>query len=219
MKIPAVLSMLVCAVALADPPPVATPDGSPQKRPVAITPVFSQLVAMAFPEGFVPAYENTSGKNYIQEAVPRGETVDDWSQMVTLTGARDLALNPEMSPPVFMSGMANGFKGQCPATFATKALGKLAINGHAAFVALIGCGALQSGKPHSEMALVVAIKGSTDMYSIQWAERGPPTDQPPVFDEARWRLRFRQLSPIKVCDRVPDEKPPYPSCLDLPAGK
>ncbi len=56
----------------------------------SITPVFSQLVMFSFQPGFKPVFQNTHGGSYIQEAVPNGETVDRWTQMITLTGARGM---------------------------------------------------------------------------------------------------------------------------------
>src|SRR5262245_31873776 len=52
----------------------------------AIMPVFSQLVMFSVPAGFIPAFQNTNGPAYIQEWVPAGETVNKWSQMITVTG-------------------------------------------------------------------------------------------------------------------------------------
>src|SRR5207244_3534221 len=53
-----------------------------------ISPVFGQLVAFSMPSSFVVVSENANGPNYIREAVPKGETVDRWTQMITLTGVK-----------------------------------------------------------------------------------------------------------------------------------
>ena len=58
----------------------------------AISPIFGQLVAFSQPLGFVVAFEQPTADRYIREAVPNGETIDDWSQMITVTGA-NLAIN------------------------------------------------------------------------------------------------------------------------------
>ena len=64
------------------------------------------------------------------------------------------------------------------------------------------------------MVLLLAVKGVEDFYSIQWAERGVASSQAPVFDEGLWKQRYQQLSPIRLCTRVPGEVPPFPSCVE-----
>ena len=56
-----------------------------------ISSVFGQLVRIAIPAGFVAIHENTEDTFYIREAVLKGETANQWSQMITVTGARGLA--------------------------------------------------------------------------------------------------------------------------------
>lgn len=83
-----------------------------------ITPIFSQLVSFYLPEGFVPQFENAQGPNYIMEFVPQGETVKRWTQMITVTGGRDVVLeHPDLSPKKFSEFMATQFHTICPLTF------------------------------------------------------------------------------------------------------
>ena len=83
-----------------------------------ITPIFNQLVYFHAPAEFLPADENTSGANYIEESVLKGENVNQWTQMLTVTGVKDLALtHPEATPRQFASNIAGGFQHACPSTF------------------------------------------------------------------------------------------------------
>ena len=179
----------------------------------SITPVFSQLVMFSFQHGFKPAFQNTNSGHYIQEAVLNGETLDRWSQMITLTGAKGLAANANINPESFLGGIAAGFKRACPDTFSVKAIGNLKIGAYDAFAAVAGCGTVQTGGyKHSEAAVLVSIKGASDYYTLQWAERGPPQAQPADLNDAKWQDRLKKLGPIKICPRVPGEAPPYVSC-------
>jgi hypothetical protein len=181
----------------------------------SITQIYSQRLMLSFPDGFKMVFEKTNGGSYIQESVLEDETVDQWSQMVTLTGAKGLAGNPNTSPQRFLEGIASGFKRACPDTFSAKPLGPTKISERDAFVALASCGTLESGaKKHSESALLVAIKGSDDYYTIQWAERQAASSQPINLDDAKWQDRLKKLNPIKLCPVVPGEARPYPSCID-----
>lgn len=63
-----------------------------------ISPIFGQLVVVNLPKGFVPASEKVKEDFYIREAVPKGESVQTWRQMITLTGAKGLATKPGATP-------------------------------------------------------------------------------------------------------------------------
>jgi hypothetical protein len=195
-----------------------TPEARDQGHPTAqISPIFSQLLLLSLPGGFKPVFENLNpnGTGYIREAVLEGETVEQWSQMITVTGAKGLAANPNVTPQLFVTQIAGGFNRACPETFSSKGLGASKISGQDAFAAVASCGTVQSGgTKHSESALLVAIKGSADYYTIQWAERGPAAAQPIAPGDEKWTDRLKRLGPIKVCARVPGEAAPYPSCIN-----
>jgi len=180
-----------------------------------VSPIFSQLVLFAFPAGFKPAFEKTNGNSYIRESVLDGETVDQWTQMITVTGAKGLATNPNVTPELFVTQIAAGFKRACPETFSAKRMGMIKVSGQDAFAGVASCGTvLTSITPRSETALLIAIRGSADYYTIQWAERGPASGQVLYLGDPKWADRFRKLGPIKVCPIVPGEAPPYPSCVN-----
>jgi hypothetical protein len=105
------------------------------------------------------------------------------------------------------------FKNACPDTFAAEGLGATKFGGQDAFVAVASCGKVdQSSDKHSETALIVAIKGRADYYTVQWAERTGPSGKPAI-DAAKWQARLRQLQPIRLCPIEPGETAPYPSCV------
>lgn len=179
-----------------------------------ISPIFGQLVSFAMPSDFVAVFENTKGGHYIREAVLKGETPERWTQMITVTGEKGMTPTPGASPERFAGTIAGGFKSACPDSFAAQALGTMTFGRVEGFVAVIGCGRVDSGPTrHSETALLITLKGITDYYTIQWAERGPESDEPPVNDE-RWQTRLRDLGPIDLCPIVAGEAAPYPSCVD-----
>ena len=179
----------------------------------AIMPVFGQLLAFSYPKGFVPVFEQAKNGRYIQESVLKGESVQRWSQMVTITGAKGLAANPDQSPVRFASELAAGFQDACPDSFAAKDLGEFKLGSHDAFASVISCGNVSGAAgARSESALVIVIKGRQDYYTLQWAERGRPSQLPLSLDDAKWPERLRQLAPLALCPIVPGEAAPYPSC-------
>lgn len=189
----------------------ASAEGPPAFK--VISPIFSQLVTFSMPQAFVVVGENTSGPSYIREAVLKGETASRWTQMITITGAKGLVANPKLTPEAFAASIAGGFKSACPDTFVAKGVGPAKFGEQDAYVALASCGSVEAAPDqHSETALVVAVKGSADYYTLQWAERTPASGKP-VIDEAKWLERLRQLQPIRLCPIVPGEAAPYPSCV------
>jgi hypothetical protein len=179
----------------------------------AISPVFGQLVAFSMPASFVVVSENANGANYIREAVLKGETVERWTEMITLTSVKGLAGNPKVSPESFAGSIAGGFKAACPDSFTAKGFGATKFGDQGAYVAVASCGRIESSADkHSETALVVSVKGSADYYTLQWAERGPAAGKSAV-DEAKWQARLRQLQPIRLCPILSGERAPYPSCV------
>jgi hypothetical protein len=177
-----------------------------------ISPIFGQLVAFSLPAGFMTVFENTNGPNYIREAVPKGETAKGWTQMITVSGVKGAAGNGKVSPEIFAGSMVGGFKSACPETFAAQGFGPAKFGDQDAFVAVASCGRVESSADkHSEIALIVTVKGTADYYTLQWAERGPAAGRSAI-DEAKWLARLRQLQPIRLCPIVPGEQAPYPSC-------
>lgn len=207
--------MALAAACLAAAPAAAQapkPGGGPASFTV-ISPVFSQLVSFSMPSNFVAGYEKTNGGTYTREAVPKGESVQKWTEMITVTGAKGLAATA--SAEKFAGTIAGGFQRACPGSFAAKG-SVLKTGGLDAFVSVVGCGKVgDSADVRSETALIVAIKGSADIYTVQWAERGAPSPKADV-ENAKWQERLRQLGPLRVCAIVPGEKAPYPSCLGKP---
>ena len=182
----------------------------------AVMPVFSQLVAFSYPRGFVPAFEEAKNGNYIQESVLKGESVQHWSQMITVTGARGMATKPGMTPLRFSNELAAGFRNACPDSYAAKGVGKVKVGSHEGFASVISCGSVNAaGGDRSESMLAIVIKGEQDIYTLQWAERGPASKGPLPFDDAKWSGRLKQLMPLALCPIVPGEAAPYPSCLGL----
>ncbi len=167
---------------------------------IASTPVFGQLVGYRLPTGFAPAFENAAGNNYIQESVPSGETVEDWSQMITLTGARNLAAGADRTPVGFAHPFGGGFGRNCPETYVATAIQETSINGKDAFIAYFGCGSVNGvPKPRSEVVTIIFIKSGGDFLTLQWAERSKAVRQGIPFQADKWKGRISQLFPVTIC--------------------
>jgi hypothetical protein len=135
--------------------------------------------------------------------------------MITVTGAKGLSANPNITPEKFLLMIGDSFRKACPETFNGTLLGEVKISGHDGYGLVASCGTLNTeGKPHSETTLMIAIKGQADYYSVQWAERAAASKTPMAFDEAKWMDRLKKVSPIRLCPIIAGEAPPFPSCAD-----
>jgi hypothetical protein len=177
----------------------------------AVTPIFGQLIAVKYPSQFRMVNEETKGNYYLQESVKSGDTVNQWSEMITLTGRQGAASLPQASARGFVLNIFKDFQTACPATFSMLELGARSLDGRESFAAIGSCGAVSTAEEaskhaaHSETALIVGIKGSADIYTVQWAERGQPSNRPLILDPAIWADRFKQLEPIRVCEHGQNE--------------
>jgi len=180
-----------------------------------ITPIFSQLVTFSLPTGFRAIFENASAIQYLRESVLEGETANKWSQMITVTGAKGSAQDPNVTPQIFAGRVGGGFRRNCPESFNAGALGAFKLSGYDAYAVVLSCGvARPTGEPYSESMLLIVVKGENDYYTIQWAERGDSSRSPIKLDDPKWMERFKRLAPIRLCPIVAGEAAPYPSCVD-----
>ena len=178
-----------------------------------ITPVFHRLVAFSLPAPFKLSFERTTGNIYVREHVPEGQSVDDWSRMITLTGVQGMSYSPEATPQAYLQALARGFQRHCPDTFVALDLGPQPLAREPSFATVVSCGRVTSGgKAHSETSVMVAIRGSDDFYALQWTEHGPDSAHPLALDSKSWSARLAQLGPVQLCPIVPGEGPPYASC-------
>jgi hypothetical protein len=206
MKQPTLLSPLTLAIASL----IAAQAGA-SPTITAVTPIFGQVIALSSPPQFRMVNEETKGNSYLQESVKSGESVDHWSEMITLTGHKGAASVPQGSAKGFVLDIFKGFQTACPSTFSILPLGPRSIDGREGFAAIGSCGAVSTAEEaskhaaHSETALIVGIKGRADIYTIQWAERGQPSNRPLTLDPGIWADRFKQLEPIRICEHGPNE--------------
>ena len=196
--------------------PLALAQAPTETHLAAITPVFGQLVMFSLPPEFKSqkaTYEKNSGSFYIREQVPDGETLGKWSRMITLTGTRGLAANPNATPQAMLTRMSADFQRNCPDTFSAAAPGPQKVDGYEAYEIIVSCGRVESGtESYSNSAVMLAVKGSSDYYTLQWTERGRDSTRALPIDTAYWTKQLARLNPIRLCPIVPGEAAPYSSC-------
>jgi hypothetical protein len=181
----------------------------------SVTAIFGELLYLSYPREFHGAFQNTKGSFYIQESVLAHETVEHWTQMLTVTGTQGLALNREVTPARFIERLASGYRRHCPESFSETPLAAGPIAGVDSYGAILACGTVADPDgAHSEVALTVAFHGTRDYYTVQWAERGAPSAAPLNPPATQWLARLKRLTPIRLCPKLEGEGPPYVSCIN-----
>lgn len=174
-----------------------------------VSPIYSQLVALPTPDTFAAGSEDNRDGFYILELAPKGETMDVWTQLITLTGAKGEA--SLKSAGDIATEIGNSYQAVCPDTFSARTFAAPKVKGASeVYSGYLGCG--DNTKGQSEAVVFVVLKGAEEIYTVQWAEHGPVQAKPMDPDLAHWQPRIGALGQARVCDKVPGEKAPYPSC-------
>ncbi len=125
-----------------------------------------RLAAPALP-GFVVGYQRGNAEQSIREEVPRGETVERWSRMVTTQWFAGLAARA--TPAQYAQTMLSNLPRQCPGARVSP-LTNLAVSGRPAVRFQVDCPA-----GGGETFILLAIAGQRDMHVKQVAWRGGTT--------------------------------------------
>lgn len=165
------------------------------------SPAFAQLqdenILMGLPDGYVVGHQDKGANGMIVEMVPQGETVENWTQMVTM---QIFFHRGDMTPQAFEQNMQANWSNSCPNS-QYRQIRSGAENGYSFSFWLLDCPLnSQSGKP--ETTFFKAIQGNDAFYVVQKAFRGEPTkDQ--IVD-------WTQLAgKVQVCDtRLPEQACP-----------
>lgn len=183
---------------------------------ITVTPIFSQLLRLTVPKNFTVGTSSLQPNNYLQELILNNDSKNRWSDMITITGIKGLSANPKATPTAILQSFEAGFRKSCPTTFSSRLLfeGSVSVV-HPAVFTVISCGeSPTTNKETSEAALIGVISGAKDVYTVQWALRGPVSHKPIAISPDDWRQRLDSLKSLVLCDRVPGEDAPFPSCMN-----
>ncbi len=152
----------------------------------------NENLLVGMPQEFKLGFKDSKNGMNMQEFVPTSETVENWTEMVTVQvflGRKDL------EPSQFLALMQKQWAEACKGSTATPvATGK--VNGYDAASILLRCPLVAStGKP--ETTMLKAIKGNDSFYVVQRAVRSVPTPE-------RLETMKKYIEGVSVCDsRLP----------------
>jgi hypothetical protein len=131
-----------------------------------------RLAAPALP-GFAVGHTAANAQQSIREEIPRGETVEAWTRMVTTQ--RFVGTARAATPEVYARNTLAGIPRACPGARVSPVT-SLRVSGRAAARFQVNCPRSAGGRP--ETFILLAIAGpSGDMHVKQIAWRGGTTPQ------------------------------------------
>lgn len=144
------------------------------------------LVSM--PQGFKLGYQASRNGLDLQEWVPDGETVQDWTEMVTVQIFRGRG---DLDPAQALGGIQKGWLQACPGSQPAP-VGTGQVDGYPAAGMVLRCPrTAQAGQPES--TAFRAIRGRDSFYVVQRAVRALP-------DGATLEQMQRYLAGVSLCD-------------------
>jgi hypothetical protein len=150
-------------------------------------PLQAENLLVAQPTGFKVGHQATQNGNSISEWVPEGETVENWTQMLTVQVFRQSPLDPT----VFLQQIGKQWAEACPGSSA-KGILSGQVNGYGVSMQVLRCPKNSAtGKP--ETTAFRAIRGNDALYSVQRAFRSNASDK-----EMNDVMQY--LSTVSVCD-------------------
>ncbi len=152
----------------------------------------NENLLVGMPQGFKAGFSDSRNGMNMQEWVPANETVQNWTEMVTV---QVFLRRSDLDPVQFLATMEKQWAGACKGSTATPvAIGKA--NGYASATMTLRCPLLaSSGKP--ETTMMKTIKGNDRFYVVQRAARSVP-------GEVQLARMKQYLETVSVCDsRLP----------------
>ena len=156
----------------------------------------NENLLVVVPPGYKLDYQNKKPNSLMNEMVPVGESVNDWTEMVTV----QIFYNLKATPDQFEGTLAKGWLGTCPGARA-EPVASGPEHGYLAGVWLLNCPKNPAtGKP--EMTWVKIVQGNDSLYVVQKAFKFAPSKDQVV----QW---MKYLRSVAVCDlRLPDRTCP-----------
>lgn len=156
--------------------------------------VYSRVVTLKLPRPFVQVTRDERRGFFITEYVPDGETVDNWSRMITVTGTLGMGATRFSDTELAAQFEPKG----CPGKV-FRDLGPAApLLGVTGRVVVIGCG--PPDQPGAERGVIALYRDRQNSWTVQYAERNHGK---PPFSPEQAVARLNALAPA-IIPRAPD---------------
>jgi hypothetical protein len=161
----------------------------------SLAPASAQLanenLLLTVPPGYKIDFQEKEPGRLISEMVPEGQTVHNWTEMLTV----EIFYNLKATPTEFVDRLAQLWINACPGG-SSKSVASGLENGYPAGLWILAC-AKNPGTGMPEITWVKAVQGNDSFYVVQKAFKFDPSK-----DQIAWWTKY--LRSVAVCDpRVP----------------
>jgi hypothetical protein len=145
-------------------------------RPAVAEFVDENLIT-TMPPGYQVGFRDKNNDSQITEWVPTGETVENWTEMVTVL----VFYNVKPQPDVYQHNLEKQWMESCPGAGNAQTIASVVENGYPSLVFLLNCPQNpKTGKP--EITWFKAVQGNDSFYVVQKAFKFAPSKE----QIARW---------------------------------
>lgn len=167
-------------------------------------PVLDKALNFNLPEGMAEVTNRNNGTNVLIEYVPRGETIANWTRMVTIQAYRGLGRSPASSAEIARQAF---YPAACRIGPIWRDGGERILpSGLKRSVIANGCASLPAGaypramKGAGEQDFILMFRDAESIYTLNYAVRGAPFagKRPPVPVETGEALIRQLLGEVRL---------------------
>ncbi|NWG26337.1 MAG: hypothetical protein HXY30_18290 [Pseudorhodoplanes sp.] len=157
----------------------------------------NENLLVTLPEGYIVGFQDRNARQQMTEMVPRGQTVKDWTEMVTVQIFFGLT---NVTPEAYKQRLETLWAENCKGA-QSNPVGQGNERGYPVTIWIAFCPLnKETGKP--ELTMLMAIGGRDSFYLVQKAFRFKP-------DKSQIEQWSRYMRGVTVCDsRVPERACP-----------
>jgi hypothetical protein len=166
-----------------------------------VQPIYNRVLSFKLPRPFVTAFRQQSPAGYIVEYLPDGQTLANWTQMITITSRPGVGA-AQVEDDALADFIFN--KRSCPG-WLYRDLGAVPSPTTARQrVIVLGCDEVQGSDYSkavpgaSERAAIMFVRDGENVWSVQFAQRNLPGQKLPLFDPATAPAVIAKLA-IQAC--------------------
>lgn len=177
--------------------------------------VFDNVFSFNTPYGYHAVYEHKFQEGYVFDSAPEGQSIENWTSLITVTGQEKLATVPGMNLDKMMDLYSKGLKDICPNSFSQVDTPALNNSSLPVKTSIMRCGKVKnSNNSYSSHTMVMnIIRGAEDIYTLRYIELGPVKKKLNANDVNYFIEKNNLLSPVVVCKGGEDTEYAQKECL------
>lgn len=159
-------------------------------------PIFNQKLEFSYSTDYKIGFQQTQAGVFMMELIPKKDSVENWTEMLTVSGYKDLA--SAQTPDSAMKLESDSIKAACPKDFVFEKIDYKHSQNYPVALAIVGCSKHPTLAGKSELALQLVIKGKKDIYMLKKAFH-QATNAKDSLSKANYKARADELLNVQVC--------------------